>query len=216
MKKLIVYDLDGTLIDTLDDITVSANHMLRQLGSPFIDRQVIRAYVGRGLHDLVARCLQSADEARIAEGMKVYRRFYSQHMLDQSCVYPYAREVLTYFQPRAQAVITNKPDPYATQMLQALGIAAFLCAIIAGDGPYPKKPNPASLRALMERTGAGVEQTVFIGDSCVDIETGRQAGVFTVAVTHGLEDPQVLAAGRPDRIFSDFSQMLACARSEAW
>ncbi len=216
MKKLIVYDLDGTLVDTLDDITASANYMLREFGAETIDRDVVRRYVGRGLQTLVQRCLGAQDEARVAEGMRVYRRYYSQHMLDKSSVYPNVREALTHFQSRVQAVITNKPDPYATQMLQALELAPYFSQIIAGDGAYPKKPHPASLQALMENAEASPDQTLFIGDSCVDIETGRAAGVLTVAVSHGLEDEADLVRAQPDRLFADFGELLACARRETW
>jgi phosphoglycolate phosphatase-like HAD superfamily hydrolase len=101
-------------------------------------------------------------------------------------------------------------------MLQALELAPYFMRIVAGDGPYPKKPNPTSLLALIEAAKCASEEAVFIGDSCVDIETARAAGAVAVAVSHGLEDAEALVSAKPDRLFADFGQLLAAARKEMW
>ena len=217
MKKLIVYDLDGTLVDTLDDITTAANLMLTEMGARTISKLEVRGCVGRGLQELVNECLGGEqDSKRLAEGMKIYRRHYSKHMLDHSQPYPGAMQVLEHFRSRVQAVITNKPDPYATQMIEALKLAPFFSAIIPGGGAFPKKPNPASLQSLLTLHNVRADDAVFIGDSVVDIQTARGAGVMNATVSHGLEDLEALQAARPDRLFPHFSALLACAKLEKW
>ena len=216
MKRLIVYDLDGTLVDTLDDIVAAANHTMAQLKLPPIERDEVRRYVGRGLRELVQKCLDTDDESLVTDAMRIYRKFYGQHMLDHSRPYPGVTDVLNHFRNRRQAVLTNKPDPYATQMVQALGLAPFFASIIAGDTCFPKKPNPASMRALIEEAGASAEEVILIGDSTVDIETARHVGAAVVAVCHGLEDKEALVAAKPDRLVADFRELLALARAERW
>ena len=123
MKRLILYDLDGTLVDTLEDIVQSANHMLREMEAPLLSREQVRRLVGRGMQQLIGDCLKTEDPERIARGLAIYRAHYGQHLLDRSRLYPGARELLDHFQPRRQAVVTNKPDPFSTTILQALQIA---------------------------------------------------------------------------------------------
>ena len=218
MMRLIVYDLDGTLVDTLDDITASANRMLEHLGLPPVPASEVRGYVGRGIQELVQRCLGTEDERLLERGLRLYREDYGRHLLDHSRLYPGARETLEHFKRlgRPQAVITNKPDPYSAQILAGLGAAGYFTAVIAGDAAYPKKPDPASLRALMERHGAAPADTVFIGDSPVDVETGRRAGVLTVAVTHGLADARELAAAAPDATVGGFAELVALSAARCW
>ena len=216
MKRLILYDLDGTLVDTLEDIAYAANRMLETLQQPVVPAHDIRRYVGRGVRELVGRCLGSSDSRQIDEAVRIYRDLYRAHMLDHSRLYPHALEVLEYFKDRRQAVITNKPNPYSRDLLTALGVAGYFFEIIGGDSPHPRKPDPASTLALMEQAGAGRDETLFIGDSPVDIDTGRRAGILTVIVGHGLSDGVELRQAGPDMLVQDFSELLMVARRETW
>ena len=223
MKRLIIYDLDGTLVDTLEDITAAANHMLDVLGAPAVAAQDIRRAVGRGVEELVARCLGTEDPARIEQGVAVYRTHYAQHLADHSRLYPGARALLDYFTPpRAggtgcrQAVVTNKPNPFSRDLLAALGIEGYFVAIVAGDAEYPRKPDPSAVQALMQRASAAPEETVVIGDSPVDVEAGRRAGVFTVGMRHGFADEDELAAASPGALVGSFPELLALAKRLGW
>ena len=218
MKRLIVYDLDGTLVDTLQDITASANHMLATLGRPLVTTERVRGYVGRGVRELVRHCLEARDEAEVDRAMRIYREHYGRHLLETSQLYPEASDALKLFQRlgRAQAVLSNKPNPYSTQILAGLGVADCFMRIIGGDDGFPKKPDPASLRALMARAQASPPETVFIGDSPVDVETGRRAGVLTVAVTHGLATKAELAESKPDVTVDGFAQLVDLAHAQGW
>ena len=216
MKRLIVYDLDGTLVDTLADIAASANHALQALHAPPVDPAQMRGYVGRGVHDLMQQCLKTHDARRIDEGVTIFRTHYAHHLVDRSRLYPGARELLEQFRSRQQAVITNKPDPFSRQILEALGVAGYFLDIIAGGDRYPHKPDPASLLALMEHTRTTPEQAVFIGDSPIDIETGKRAGVSTLVVTHGFVEEAVLRAAEPDGLVRNFAELLQWAKEHQW
>lgn len=216
MKRLIIYDLDGTLADTREDISRSANHMRGQLGLPPLPREEICRFVGLGLKQLVENCLGTGDSVRVEEGMKIYRAFYTEHLLDNTVLYPSVTEVLEHFRGRTQAVVTNKPDPYSRDILTALGVAGYFAEIIAGNSGYAKKPDPASLMALMEKEKALPDQTLLVGDSPVDIQTGARAGVHTIAVAQGFVPREELESAGPHALVEDFSELLELVRARGW
>ena len=216
VKRLILYDLDGTLVDTRKDIVQATNHMRTQMGlAPLGDSEICRC-VGLGLRQLVQSCLMTEDPGQTEEGMRVYRAYYTQHLLDHTVLYPGVREALEFFRPRSQAVVTNKPNPYSRQILEALGVAGYFFEIIAGDSEFAKKPDPEALLAIMQRQGTPARETVFVGDSPIDVETGARAGVFTVGVTHGFSDEAELKSAGPDHIVNGFGELLEFARREGW
>jgi len=214
--KLLIYDLDGTLVNTREDIVRAANHMLQQMGQSGISAEEVSSYVGKGLYFLIKGCLKTEDAKKIEKGSKIYRDHYAAHMMDHSSLYPGAREILEYFKNKKQAVITNKPNPFSYQMLKALGVADYFVEIVAGDSDYPKKPDPGAVLAMMQKENVLPGETVFIGDSAIDIQTGRNAGIKTVVVTHGFSGEDELKLARPDAMVRDFSELLELARKENW
>ena len=216
MKRLIIYDLDGTLVDTREDIACAANHMRAQMGKPPLRVEEVSRFVGRGVYALIQGCLETDDAKAIEKGTKIYRDHYGRHMLDSSRLYPGAREVLDYFKTRAQAVITNKPNPFSFELLKALGVADYFFEIIPGNSEHPKKPDPGAIFHLMKTQKVTLPETLFIGDSLVDIETGRNAGVETAALTHGFGTPDELQSAAPDRLFKDFRELLEEAKKRGW
>ena len=217
MKRLIIYDLDGTLVDSGEDIAQAANAMLRAL-APDQQRTLeeIREMVGQGLHDLVGRCLGTSDPARIEAGVRHFGEYYGQHLTDHTRLYPGATDVLEHFRHRTQVIVTNKPNPFARDLVQALGVAKFFSAVIASNSTYPKKPDPTSVLAMIRNTGVTPLETLLIGDSPIDIETGRNAGVLTVVLTHGFSDEQVLRAAKPDLAVKNFQELLRTVQTNHW
>ena len=216
MKHLILYDLDGTLVDTEEDIARAVNYMLTQIGSRELPAEVIRAFVGRGLHELIAQTLETPDPDLVKQGVKYFEDYYLEHLTDSSLLYPGASELLDHFKDRKQAVFTNKPNPFATDLLVRLDVARHFMAIVAGGSGYPKKPDPAGMLALMDREGVRPEETLFIGDSVIDIETGRKAGVLTAVITHGFSEEEELRAGSPDLLVQNFTELLQVAKQAGW
>ncbi|HPW77264.1 MAG: Phosphoglycolate phosphatase [Candidatus Omnitrophica bacterium ADurb.Bin292] len=216
MKKLIIYDLDGTLVDTRQDIINSVRYALKELNGPPVTDDEIKDAVGTGLHSLIRQVFRTDDEKLADRGAQLYRKHYTSHMLDHSRLYPGARELLEFFKPRTQAVITNKPNPFSKQILEALGVGGYFIDVLAGDNGLPFKPDPASLFYLMGETKAKPEETLFIGDSPVDIQTARNAGVEIVCLSHGFTPEKTLARANPDYLVHHYDEILKLARQKKW
>jgi phosphoglycolate phosphatase len=215
-KKLILYDLDGTLVDTGRDIAQAMNHLLRQLKRPpLAPREIIRA-VGIGVRELASRCLKTDDPKTLDKAVAIYRAYYAEHLLDKSSPYPGVLEALEFFKERKQVVLTNKPNPYSRQILEGLGLSSYFAQIIAGDAEYPRKPDPTAILSLMKKWDARAKETLFIGDGPVDVEAGRNAGVDTVIVDHGFSDEKELAASGPALVVENFKALIALARKQGW
>jgi phosphoglycolate phosphatase len=216
MKKLILYDLDGTLADTRRDIINGVRHALKILKGPDLTDDEIKDCVGTGLHALIKQVFRTEDEKLADQGSRLYREHYKKHMLDHTKLYPGALEFLEYFKDRKQAVITNKPNPFSSQILAALGVAHFFTAILAGDNGLPFKPDPAAIRHLMEETNATAKEVIFVGDSPIDIQSARNAEVEVVTLSHGFASEATLQEAKPDHIVRDFAQLLRLAQEKGW
>lgn len=216
MKKLIAYDLDGTLVDTREDIILAANHMMAAMGRGPLAGETVKSYVGRGLHDLIKSCLKTADEKDVEKGAKIYRRYYGEHMMDHTCLYPGAKETLEYFKSRRQMVITNKPSPFSEDMLEKLGVAEYLSVILTGSSDHPPKPDPTGLLRVLHKENVAPADALLVGDSEVDLETGRRAGIETVLITHGFVSRDALEFHNPRWLVATFEEFLALARAQSW
>ena len=216
MKRLILYDLDGTLVDTQEDIVRAANQMLMEMGAPLLAKEEIIRLVGRGLRQLVADCLRSQISERVEEGMRFYRAYYAQHLLDHSRLYAGALEVLDYFRERKQAVVTNKPNPFSREILVGLGVADYFVEIIAGDSDYPRKPDPTSIVSMMEKYRIPPQETLLVGDSPIDVEAGRNAGIQTVVVKHGFADEAQIQTATPDFTVANLEALIPLSRVQGW
>lgn len=203
-------------MDTRRDIGQAANHMRAQMDLAPLGQAEICRYVGWGLQQFVQRCLNTDQIKQVEEGIRVYRSYYTQHLLDHTALYPSALQFLDHFQDRKQVVVTNKPNPYSVQILKSLGVSRYFSEIIAGDSIWPKKPDPKGLLSIMDREEVAVKEAVFIGDSPMDVQTGKRAGVMTVGMTHGFSEPKELQASKPDRLVDGFEELLQMARQERW
>ena len=185
MKKisLIVYDFDGTLVDTLDDIALSVNLTLKELGQPPLDKEVVKTCVGNGVVMLMTRALNGTGMKNIDSAVRLFRKHYGDHLMDKSAFYPNCRETIEFFCNRKQAICSNKPEGFVRKILAGLDCLSPFSAIIGGDSFKTRKPDPEGLNHLLARHGVSPEQAVMVGDSAVDIETGKNANVLTCAVT---------------------------------
>ncbi len=215
-KKVLFYDLDGTIVDTRQDITDAANHMVRSMGGKPLSPKQIESFVGHGLQYLIQGCLQTDDPKRLEKGSKIYRQHYAAHMLDHTVLYDGVAATLEYFQNRTQAVITNKPDPFSKDILRQLGVAAYFSAIITGNGTYPHKPDPASVLSILQTYRAKPEEAIFIGDSAIDIQTARNAGIEVGVLAHGFTPAGELQKAGADYFWQDFHQFLKEAKEQQW
>ncbi len=191
--KLVIFDLDGTLIDSRLDLVHSVNAALRHIGRPELPEDVIASYVGDGAPILIQRALggEAVDEALVRRGLEFFLSYYREHKLDHTTVYPGVVEALAAIQnaangfPRKLAVLTNKPVIPSRAIVKALGLGQFFSQVYGGNSFSRKKPDPEGARKLLEEFGVQAQQAAMVGDSHVDVETGRNAGIATVAVTYG-------------------------------
>jgi len=203
--KLVIFDLDGTLIDSRLDLVHSVNAALRHIGRPELPDDVIASYVGDGAPILIQRALggEEVDEAIVRQGLQFFLSYYREHKLDHTTVYEGVREALTAVQhtsngePRKMAVLSNKPVIPSRLIVEALGLGPFFSQIYGGNSFATKKPDPEGARKLLEENGVRPEETVIVGDSHVDVETGRNAGLWTVGVSYGFA-PHTLGENPPD------------------
>jgi phosphoglycolate phosphatase len=203
--KLLIFDLDGTLIDSRLDLVHSVNAALRHIGRPELADDVIASYVGDGAPILIQRALggEAVDEALIRKGLEFFLSYYRAHKLDHTTVYPGIAEALAAIRtgsngtPRQMAVLSNKPVIPSRAIVEALGLGSFFRHVYGGNSFGTKKPDPEGARKLLEEATSRPEETAIIGDSHVDIETGRNAGLWTVGVTYGFA-PHTLEETPPD------------------
>jgi len=203
--RLLVFDLDGTLVDSIRDLAAATNATLAALapGTPPIPVEAVRSFVGEGAKLLLRRSLDHAGLPHtVDEALPVYLERYAGRLLETTRLFPGVAEALDGLRGRTLAVLTNKPGHFSRTILAGLGVADRFARIWgAGDVPH-HKPDPGGLRRLMAELGASPGETVMVGDSAVDVRTGRAAGVRTVGVTWGLR-PQDLEREPPDRVVDD-------------
>ena len=213
--RFVIFDLDGTLIDSRLDLVHSVNATLRHLRRPELPDDVIAGYVGDGAPVLIQRALgrEAADERLVRQGLEFFLSYYREHKLDHTTLYDGIKEALVAIQraangvPRKMAVLTNKPVGPSRAIVQALGLSPFFLQVYGGNSFATKKPEPEGARSLLEEAGVGPEEAAIVGDSHVDVETGRNAGMWTVAVNYGFA-PHTLHDPRPD-VLVDTPQELA-------
>jgi phosphoglycolate phosphatase len=203
--KLVIFDLDGTLIDSRLDLVHSVNAALRHINRPELPDDVIASYVGDGAPVLIQRALgpEAVDEALIRKGLEFFLSYYREHKLDHTTVYPGIQEALAAIQnsgngvPRKMAVLSNKPVNPSRAIVEALGLGRYFTQVYGGNSFVTKKPDPEGALRLVSESGVRPEQGAIVGDSHVDIRTGRNAGLWTVAVKYGFA-PHTLEVESPD------------------
>jgi len=211
--RLLIFDLDGTLIDSRLDLIHSVNAMLRNFGRPELPGDVVASYVGDGAPMLVRRALgDPKNEALFKEALEYFLGYYRVHKLDNTHVYPGIPESLTAIQNgngvrRKMAVLSNKPVNPSRAIIEALGLAGFFIHIYGGNSFPTKKPDPHGAHTILREAGAAPGETLMIGDSSIDVITGRNAGLWTCGVTYGFA-PHTLCEAPPDVVL-DTPQELA-------
>ncbi|HEV2299822.1 MAG TPA: HAD-IA family hydrolase [Candidatus Acidoferrales bacterium] len=185
--KALVFDLDGTLIDSKEDLALSMNATLENLGRKRVEPERIYSYVGGGVQLLVKRALaEGATDEEVERGMAYFLEYYRAHMLDNTVPYPGVREALDKLAGRELAVLTNKPVKFSKAILNGLGMAGYFRYVYGGNSFEKKKPDPLGLNTLLRELGAAPRETMMVGDSEVDIQTARNAGTWACGVTYGL------------------------------
>ena len=205
--SLFVYDFDGTLVDTFADIANSVNLALAEMNIQSLSRETIRRNIGSGVVNLMSRSLEGSgcDDVEIA--VSFFQKHYNNHLLDQTKLYPNGREVVEHFSKKKNAILSNKPISFVEKILIELNFLSLFDSVLGGDSLSERKPNPMGLQLLMTNLNCPVKEVLMIGDSAIDIETGKNAGVLTCGVTYGLGNPVSLHNSKPDYLIDNLSNL---------
>jgi len=184
---LVVFDLDGTLIDSRRDLAESVNAFIVERGGQALPIDAVTAMVGEGAALLVRRALAAAGlEPDVTAALPRFLEIYDGRLLVHTQLYPGTREMLDRLAPRSTlAVLTNKPQHHTERILEGLEIRRYFSGVIGGDTPAGRKPDPSGLRSLMSHAGARREETTLVGDSAIDLRTARAAGTRICLVRYG-------------------------------
>jgi phosphoglycolate phosphatase len=188
LVRALIFDLDGTLIDSKRDLIHSVNAMLGEMGRAQLDEETISGYIGHGAPLLVSRALGSnAREDDLRRALQFFLAYYEEHKLDTTCAYPGVADSLAELSRKKvpMAVLTNKPVKISVRILEALGLATYFRAIYGGNSFESKKPDPRGANTIVSEFGASPRETMLIGDSEVDVQTARNARMIAVAVNYG-------------------------------
>ena len=195
LSYLYILDLDGTLVDSLDDLTASVNVMRGEFALSPVERQAVRVMVGQGARSLVERALpgRSADEDDA--GLAIFLAHNEAHLFDRTFLYPEATETLVQLSVRGHtmALLSNKNEGLCRKLLAHFGIEGYFSAVMGGDTLTTRKPSPEPVLKLMSMLACGAAETIMVGDSINDVAAGRDAGVMTVGCTYGYGELSELA-----------------------
>lgn len=190
----VFFDLDGTLVDSLQDLADAVNHMLATFGRPTLTPPKIRQLIGKGARNLVQRALSTDSPEEIDSGLKVFAEFNELHIADHSCLYPGILDTLRKLAANniRMAVISNKNEALSRLILSALKIDTFFDCIVGGDTFAEMKPSPLPLHNVIATFGIDIKRAIMVGDSINDIQAGNRAGVVTIGCVWGYGTPDEL------------------------
>jgi phosphoglycolate phosphatase len=206
---LLIFDLDGTLIDSKRDLALSVNATRAHLGMGPLDIGKISSYVGNGAPVLIRRALgEQATDALVEEALEFFLEYYREHKLDYTRLYPGVKESLDRLRAAGKrlAVLTNKPVAPSRGIVHGLGVSGHFFQIYGGNSFIFKKPNPIGVEKLMAEAGVDRGRTLMVGDSGVDVETARNAGVQACGVTYGFA-PETLSNPAPDLLVDRMEEL---------
>jgi phosphoglycolate phosphatase len=206
--KLLIFDLDGTLIDSRLDLAHAVNATRAHMGRAPIANDLVYSYVGNGAPVLMRRALPDASDSDLEQALAYFLDYYRDHMLDYTVLYPGVKEALDRMRDAGLqlAVLTNKPVRISQAIAAGLGIGAYFFRIYGGNSFEHKKPNPIGIEKLMAESGIGPDETLMIGDSKVDVQTARNAEVPVCGVTWGFQ-PETLEHHPPDLLIGRMEQL---------
>jgi phosphoglycolate phosphatase len=211
---LMLFDLDGTLIDSRADLARSVNLMLEELGRPGLDEDTVASFVGDGVRVLVYRSLTATDpnqrppnEFLHADGIALMHKHYADQMFVSTRLYPDIAETLIHFSAKKKAVVTSKEVRFTRLILDRFDIARYFDSIVGGDTVAERKPHPGPVIEALRQLGGAADEAVMIGDSENDVNAGRRAGTLTCAAAYGFRTAEQLRKISPDVLVERFDQL---------
>ena len=218
-KKVILFDLDGTLVDSAPDLALSLNHMLERLGRAPFEADTIRTWVGNGAQTLVKRGLSGSseicadlDDAEVERGLGIFLEFYANNLCVTTETYPGVSETLRNLKARGYrlVLVTNKPYAFIHPLLEGLGLSELFELYLGGDSLERRKPDPMPLLHVCESLGVAACECLMVGDSKNDIVAAKSAMMQSVGVTYGYNYGEAISDYAPECVVEEFAQLLEC------
>ncbi len=207
--RVLIFDLDGTLIDSKLDLAQAVNATLEHMGRAPLDHESIYRMVGNGAATLLQRALGlGVSEAEAADGLTYFLTYYRAHMLDNTVTYAGVREGLALLADKPMAVLTNKPVNFSRAILDGLDLTRYFRLVYGGNSFEQKKPNPVGVETILRELDSLPREAMMVGDSDVDIKTARNAGVWSAGVSYGI-GVQTLADWPPDILIHSLEELPA-------
>ncbi len=208
--ELFLFDLDGTLADTKNDLAMAVNLTFVDLGLPPLPESVIAGYVGDGVRKLIAQTLGASGAPRYPEALQLFHGHYLTHLLDSTRFYPGVTALLDRLSGKKRVVVTNKPMEYTAKILDGLGARGYFDLVVGSDPSTPLKPDPHMIRRALEHCDIPAAHAVMVGDGVNDILAARAVTVRSCAVGYGLAPPELLQSADPDYFCATIDELTVC------
>lgn len=207
---LILFDLDGTLVDSSDDIAWAANQTLLSMGHRERDIEAIKEGIGWGVKVLLQRLMPDEGPEGIDRAREKFLEYYWHHLIVKTTLYPGVRETLDYYERlnKRMAVVTNKPIKFTERILKELSLSGFFRMVLGGDSLTNRKPHPEPVEKVISTLAASRERTVIVGDSPTDCEAGKNAGIMTIGVEYGFRGRKELEKAGFCVIIREFPELM--------
>ncbi|MBI5327247.1 MAG: HAD-IA family hydrolase [Deltaproteobacteria bacterium] len=206
--ELIIFDLDGTLIDSSEDIAWAVNMTLMEMGFKGLSYQAIKERIGWGVKMLLEKVLPEEKLHLLEEARIIFMGYYSNHLLVKTGLYPGVKNVLEHFKNKKLAVATNKPFNLTERILGELNISYYFKKVVGGDDVQNKKPAPEALDVILKEVNVPPHKAVFIGDSKIDVEAGKTAGIVTIGAAYGFRGRKELEDAGADMVIEDIKELI--------
>ncbi len=203
----LIFDMDGTLIDSSADIASSLNFTLTQLGMESKTNQQVRNLIGDGMRTLLERATGNKEDAFIQKAIEIFRAHYLEHCTDATTLYPNTLEILNHFRAKSMALVSNKPYDMVVKILNHFRLHHTFKIVLGGESTKEKKPHPEPVLKSISTMGTTPESTIIIGDGTTDIQAGKSAGTWTCGVTYGFKTMHELEPYHPDFLIDRIEEL---------
>lgn len=205
--ELIIFDLDGTLIDSRQDIVNAVNHTLRKIHLKEKSLSEISSFIGAGVEDLIRKSIRGKENCCFEEALSTFVEYYKKHSLDNTRLYPGVKEILRYFDKKRKVIVTNRRYEFAVNAMRALDIYDCFENISGEDNLGCMKPSSCPLDKAMNQLHTDKEKTIIVGDMDIDILAGKNAGILTCAVTYGIGKGEDILKAGPDYTIDSLAEL---------
>ncbi len=210
--NVVIFDFDGVIIDSGQDIASATQHVLKLCDRPVLSQEEIISYVGHGVEYLIKNCFKGCDDDFIEQVIPIYRKHYLENAVVDTRLYEHVKETLEHIKKSGEnnkiALVTNKPEDLTYRIVEVLGVKQYFDMVVGPESVKKMKPDPEGIFQVLEQFKIPAQQAIMVGDSHVDVEAGKNAGTVTCGVTYGLGDREELINSSPDILINDMGELL--------